>query len=518
MNFKQLFTQWQVVLFFVALLGSLILIAPQFSSDGVAIKAVIDGSPAQLAQMITPAKTVKPVDLEYITAIDGQTISSVSQYYEYLQTVLPNATITVETNKGVYSIDLNDSQSGLRVVDRASSNIRFGLDLVGGTRILLKPQLNISTQDFADIKANIEQRLNLFGLSDLRVTVVTDINGKPQFILVEIAGVSVDEITSLISRQGKFEAKIGNTTVFSGDEVRVMTGGNQQLSGVTSCGAGGEQGYICQFQFPIKLLKDAPKRQAQATANLTVISEGTQRYLSQKLDLYLDGQLMDSLSIAADLKGKTLSDISISGSASGASVKDARSNTLANMKELQTVLKTGNLPSKLDIVRADTISATLGSSFISNALLVGLVSMIAVFIIVLFRYKSLVLAIPMSFISFSEVVILLGFAAFIGWNLDLAAIASIIVMLGSGINHQIIITDEILQGEKRQERWLERMKKAFGVIFVAYMTTCVAMLPLLFTGAGLLKGFALVTIVGMSIGVLIARPAYSIIAQQLLEK
>jgi len=43
------------------------------------------------------------------------------------------------------------------------------------------------------------------------------------------------------------------------------------------------------------------------------------------------------------------------------------------------------------------------------------------------------------------------------------------------------------------------------------------MLPLWFMGAGLLKGFAIVTILGVSIGVFITRPAYAKIIEVLLK-
>ena len=52
----------------------------------------------------------------------------------------------------------------------------------------------------------------------------------------------------------------------------------------------------------------------------------------------------------------------------------------------------------------------------------------------------------------------------------------------------------------------------------AYMTTLVGMMPLLWAGAGLLKGFALTTIAGISFGVLIARPAYAIVIEKLLRE
>ena len=44
------------------------------------------------------------------------------------------------------------------------------------------------------------------------------------------------------------------------------------------------------------------------------------------------------------------------------------------------------------------------------------------------------------------------------------------------------------------------------------------MIPLFSAGAGLLKGFALTTIIGVSVGVFITRPAYAAFAEMVLKK
>jgi preprotein translocase subunit SecD len=113
----------------------------------------------------------------------------------------------------------------------------------------------------------------------------------------------------------------------------------------------------------------------------------------------------------------------------------------------------------------------------------------------------------------------MGMYALFGWNLDLAAIAGLIVAVGTGVNDQIIIMDETLRKETEgmSSNWKERIKRAFFVIFSGYCTEFVAMLPLLFAGAGLLKGFALTTIIGITIGTFITRPAYAAMIQILYE-
>jgi preprotein translocase subunit SecD len=123
-----------------------------------------------------------------------------------------------------------------------------------------------------------------------------------------------------------------------------------------------------------------------------------------------------------------------------------------------------------------------------------------------------------------------------GWQLDLASLAGIILVIGTGVDQLIIITDELIRGgeaasiaaEKSiKERadaaaeksgaavaptsskvYLTRLSRAFTIILGAAATTAVAMLPLLYMGFGALTGFALIIILGVILGTAIARPAY----------
>jgi preprotein translocase subunit SecD len=61
----------------------------------------------------------------------------------------------------------------------------------------------------------------------------------------------------------------------------------------------------------------------------------------------------------------------------------------------------------------------------------------------------------------------------------------------------------------------QRLKRAFSIIMGAYFTVAVSLLPLLWAGAGLLKGFAITTLIGISVGVFITRPAFSDILKRM---
>ena len=94
--------------------------------------------------------------------------------------------------------------------------------------------------------------------------------------------------------------------------------------------------------------------------------------------------------------------------------------------------------------------------------------------------------------------------------------AGIIISIGTGVDHLIIIADEIHRTEVFYD-WKRRLKNAMFIIFGAYLVDFAGMIPLWFAGAGLLKGFAFTTIAGISFGVIIARPAYAAIIKILLK-
>jgi len=521
LKLKKIFTNWKVILLLVFLVFALISMRPQvFGSEGVAIRSVSQNSSAAIAGIENPSAKVSPVAKEKIISINGEKIIDLEDYYSEINQLSVNRTIRVETNRGIYSIVTNTGAGlGLTVYEAPTSNIRKGLDLEGGTRVLLKPEEKISDEDLETTIDNLKERLNVYGLSDIVIRAASDLAGD-DFILIEIAGVTEDEVKDLLSRQGKFEAKIANETVFFGGKNDITyvcrsadcSGINPNVGCSPMSG-----GYGCQFFFAITLSPAAAQRQADLTKNLKVLTEEGEGYLSDDLVLLLDDVEVDRLRIGASLKGRATTDIQISGSGIGRTQEEAVTNSLQNMKRLQTIIITGSLPVKLEVVKMDTISPSLGKEFLNNVLLVGLLVTLAVVTVVFIRYRQIKVVVPMVLTLLSEVVLILGFAALVGWNLDLAAIAGIIIVIGTGVDHLIVITDETIRGELIYD-WKKRIKNAMFIVVGAYLTTVAGMLPLLWAGAGLLKGFALTTIAGISFGVLVARPAFAAVIEILLKE
>ena len=148
----------------------------------------------------------------------------------------------------------------------------------------------------------------------------------------------------------------------------------------------------------------------------------------------------------------------------------------------------------------------------------------AVVTIIVLRYKKIKIAIPIITIITSEILLILGISAFLKQNLDIAGIAGIIVAIGTGVDDQIVITDEIIGHGKDEDdknrylTWQQRIKKAFFIIMASFFATAASMIPLMFAGAGLLKGFAITTIIGITNGVFITRPAFAEMMEILLEE
>jgi len=553
MKIKKIFKSWQVILLIVLLVASVIVINFNPTIQGSAIRAVRQGSAAEIAGLRNPDSSSRPTDREIIVAVDGQVILSANDYFEKTRNLEINQTVTIKTNKNTYQLIvqpkveeifldetefvqreqfdeelgefvnvtlevqkvitnvLGPEDLGLVVYNAPTSNINQGLDLQGGTRIIIEPAEEITNEQYDQIKSNLEQRLNSFGLSDVTVSVINNFQFQPQYILIEIAGTTVEEIEEFVLSQGEFVAVIGNTTVFRGEDRDVAyVGKGPTESRVEQC-FDDATGSVCRFSFDIRLTPSAAQRMAKVTSELDVIpgSNSQDGYLSEQIVLYLDGRNISSLNIAASLKGEAATQIRISGSGSGINRMEAIEAARMQMKTLQTVIETGSLPTSLVIVKSDTISPVLGQNFINNAILVGLLALLTVVIVLGVRYRRFIVVIPIGLALVFEVILIMGAYAAFGWTMDLAAIAGIIIVLGTGVDHLVVITDEVLRKSVGYvENWKAKTKRAFSIIIGAFLTTTFAMLPLLIAGAGLLKGFAITTLTGLFVGVLLVRPTY----------
>ncbi|MEK6906421.1 MAG: hypothetical protein AABW81_02255 [Nanoarchaeota archaeon] len=444
-----------------------------------------------------------------ITSINEKPIKNIEDYNSQINSVNLfgiNNKIEIQTTTENIIIFTNKSL-GITVSNIPKTNLKTGLDLSGGARAIINPvNVSLSKNEMDDLVSITSNRLNTFGISDVDVRSISDLSGN-KFLRVEVAGITPEDLRELVGQQGKFEAKIGNDTVFiSGErDVTSVCRNDAACAGIESCDQDSDGSYFCRFRFSVYLSESAAERHSKVTQNLT-LDPSNPEYLSKKLDLFLDDELVDSLYIGSELKGRTTTQIQISGSGKGASRDDAYNDAKDSMHKLQTILITGSLPYKLEIIKLDSASPVLGKEFTKNLALLGIIVFVIVSILIFVRYRKINITSAVILTMFSEAIITLGIAALIKWNLDAPSIAGIIAGIGTGVNDQIVIIDESVSEESTNLK--NRIKRAFFIIIGAFFTIFVAMLPLFWAGAGLLKGFALTTLLGISVGILITRPAF----------
>ncbi len=503
---KRMLHDWRIDLVLALLVISVIFIRPNFDTTGVYVKAVYE-----------PALNYVPKGA-IITAINGVQIENLDDYERVVSSLKPGdfvrVTYKIEKFPFIYETKSTDSPFIARDVDNETyigllvspvqfSRLEFGLDLSGGTKIILKPEEEVDADQLENIVGILEQRLNVYGFKEIPINTLSDFSGN-NYIKVELpSSITIDEIEDLLESKGVFEAKIGNQTVFTGSDITsiCMTNANCVSRIIPA-----RDGFL--FQFSLTISKEAAERFANATKNLPEIQYGSECYLNESIVFYLDGKPLEGgdLRISCGLKGMAERSPMISGG--GATRDEAKEN----MMKLKSMLQSNNLPVKLSIESVEVISPKLGQEFLKNILFVFILAIVGVDIVISLRYRSFKITLPIIFITLSEITITLGIATMLHWTFDLSAIAGLIASVGTGVDDQIVITDEVLSKSSSKNKEIslkEKMKRAFFIVFATFATSIAIMIPLTNAGAGVLKGFAITTIIAISVGVFITRPAYA---------
>ncbi|MFB6294512.1 MAG: hypothetical protein ABEI97_02015 [Candidatus Nanohaloarchaea archaeon] len=446
---------------------------------------------------------------------------------------------------------------------KLNTNIEQGLDLKGGARVLIKPvpeDGQVTDEIVSQTIDTLRTRVSAFGLQEMDIRPVTV--GGEQHIQIELAGGNISDLTELINRTGRFEAhmpftvadgttftlgdkqytaslegdslRIGGQTVAVNESFNLSSGPrtitftytnrtdagavisplafsgqdilgvdiNNRVSGVQRTSSG------WQFQFQVSVTEDAAKRVRDIAQAMT----GGGSYLrdpttgeNAQLVLYLDQERISGLNVRSTFQDSLVQQPVITGG------EQTREAAVREMNELKSVLESGALPVPIKIVQTTEVSATLGAQFLRTAVTAIIVAILAVALVIYLRYRDPRIVIPLTLTGFSELVMIFGFAAAVSWTIDLPSIAGIIAAVGTGVDDQIIITDERDRHKRRSLK--ERFKRAFFIIFTSAASTIGAMLPLTQIGAGAITGFAVTTIVGVLIGVTITRPAYARVLQ-----
>ena len=367
----------------------------------------------------------------------------------------------------------------------------------------------------------LSQKINEAGLSGGTVQSVSTPTGE-HFILIEVPNENQSTVRDLVDSRGQVLIQAYHQND-SGSYVRTTIMTSEDLQQV---GAAQQPQQGGQPRVPI-VVRDARSEAVQQGFIQTGLAQdgGTRcRYNDQPnstepcILVVQDGQVVNAFGVRDSLSDSMRNN---------EWAKDPQFQlTTRNLSEAQQVavnLRAGALPARLDVGQGGEgslmyVSPTQSEGFKTDSLLAGIAAVLAVSGVVFARYRRVEVAGPMIVTALSEVVILMGIAAAIGYPLDLSVIAGFIAAIGTGVDDLIIIADEVMsEGEVSSRRVFQsRFRKAFWVIGAAAATTIIALSPLAVLSLGDLQGFAIFTILGVIVGVLITRPAYGDILRSLL--
>ena len=483
MEWKKILLDWRVATLIILVILSIIAISPLFDNKGNLTTKLQYGLDLQNGAWI---------QLQYRAEVVGFTTDGdITEFISNISRSLDTEVLRVDQNH--LEIRKYYDQESLERLFAAS----------GGT--ITSYQQGVSKSTAEEVKKILENKLNTLGTKDARVNTLTGLNNVAQYVRVELAGVDIKQASELVGKQGRFE-------------IRIQTVGNQTehvLWGDAITSVGTEQKEVMQgnsWGVPFTISESGANSLREAAIKYGLIADPNNHHLIMILD------------------NKTVFDAPMSSSAASGLASNPNRQWVANtgtgesgQKAAQTLkihLHAGALPVDVRIAGSGTVTAEQGQQNKYVAVYAAILALITVGLVIYFRYREPGIVLPMILINASEMIILLGFISAIQFQMDLPTIAGLIAVLGTGIDQLVIITDEILHEGKvpSPNLYLKRLSRALMIIVTAAATVVIAMVPLMVMPLTTLQGFALITIMGVLVGVIVTRPAYGRIIMAVLSK
>ncbi|NWO19612.1 protein translocase subunit SecD [Leptotrichia sp. oral taxon 223] len=342
------------------------------------------------------------------------------------------------------------------------NKVKLGLDLRGGTSVVLQAQGKIEPDTMSKVRNIIERRVNSIGVAEP----VIQLSGNDKLI-VELAGIKdPQKAVELIGTTAKLEFRIKNK---DGSYGPVLLEG----SALKSAGVSRDQVGMPSVSFELN------------SQGANTFAKITRENIGKQLAIMLDNKEQSAPTINSEINGG-------SGIITGRfSMEEA--NNLANL------LKSGALPVEIKIVENRTVGATLGVDSIRQTGIAGLIALgvISVFMIAIYKIPGIVADIALLING----ILVLGLLSGIGAALTLPGIAGFILTLGMAVDSNVItyerIKEELRLGESLHDAVERGYENAFPAIIDGNITTLLVAAVLFFLGTGPIKGFA----VTLSLGV-----------------
>ncbi len=358
---------------------------------------------------------------------------------------------------------------------------KLGLDLVGGSRIVLEAQTTdtiakITPDMMSSLQFAIENRVNALGVAE---TVVQQTGEKR--LLVEIPNISDPaKAKEFLGETAELEFKkpLDNQYGATGWAPTGLTGKDVKKA-LISTNPGGQ--WVVSLEFNDKGTKK--------------FGQLTQELVGKPMAIFFNGDMQSAPVIQEPILG---GHAQISGGDSGFAYEEA--------KKMVDLLNAGALPVPAKIIEESLVGPTLGADSIAKSKTAGIVGIGLVMIFMLLYYRLPGAIADIALIIYS----LLVFAVFkiVPVTLTLAGIAGFILSIGMAVDANILIfertKEELKAGRTLFTAINAGFDRAFTSIFDSNMTTIITCVILYFLGTSIIKGFALTLIIGVLISMFTA--------------
>ncbi|GAB2517613.1 hypothetical protein GCM10027167_20450 [Nocardia heshunensis] len=236
----------------------------------------------------------------------------------------------------------------------------------------------------------------------------------------------------------------------------------------------------------------------------------TTQYQGKQLAFVLDSKVVSAPTVTA-------------GGQYGGNTQISGSFNSKTAKELANTLKYGSLPLSFATSEAETVSATLGLSSLHAGLIAGAIGLIAVLLYCLLYYRMLGFLAGFSLLAAGvavfALIVLLG--RWIGFTLDLAGIAGLIIGIGMTADSFVVfferIKDQMREGRSFRSAVPRGWQRAQRTNLSGKTVSLIASAVLYLLAAGQVKGFAftlgLTTVLDVIVLYLVTSPLMMLVSR-----
>lgn len=391
---------------------------------------------------------------------------------------------------------------GATAAGLAKYPFKLGLDLSGGTHLVYKADVSLidSTQlkDSMDaLRDVIERRVNVFGVSEPIVQVQNGgfSNAGEERLIVDLPGVTdVSKAIEMIGQTPTLDFRTENPNP-QPQNATVDKNGTVNLDVNTQFIPTGLTGrYLDKASLEFNQTTGEPVVSLQFNAEGSLLFEKiTKENVGKRVAIFLDGQ--------------PISVPTVNEAISGGKAQISGNFTPTEAKLLVGRLNSGALPVPISLISTQTIGPSLGVQATAagvKAALIGFLA-IALFLIIWYRLPGIIAVIALSI----YVVIMLSIFKLVPVTLTAAGIAGFIISIGIAVDANVLIFERIKEELRKGEDNIpdsihHGFKRAWLSVRDSNISSIITAIILFWFGTSLIKGFALVFLIGVLVSMISA--------------